>query len=148
MSNQCPSVKLIVQQLTEVVKSASSSAPTLVSHRSAPIHVNHVSKASFADAVKQFVHDHRLTKDDAFKGFMKNMYASHVCSGSMDIFKIVLDHLLQKNSLPYFSIGDCPLLSPIGMSISTSIPDPTPLKPLLAMSTLLPPKTLQPSMLL
>ena len=96
ISNQSPNVKLIQQKQFEVVKSASGSAPTHISHMSAPIPINHVSKASFADAVKQSVHDHRLTKDDAFKGSMSIMYASHVCSGSADIFQSILDHLLQK----------------------------------------------------
>ena len=54
------------------------------------------------------------------------MYASHLCSGSANIFQNVHDNLLQKSNLPFFSIGDCPPLSPIGISTATSIPDPTP----------------------
>ena len=94
MTNQCPNMKLIQQQQSKVVKSAFSSAPILLSLRSAPIPLNHVPKASFADAVKQSVHDHRLTKDDVFKGVTSIMYASLVCSGSADIFRNVLDDLL------------------------------------------------------
>ena len=75
--------------------------------------------------VKQSVQDHHLTKDDAFKGYMSIMYASHMCAGSEYIFQSALDHLLQKNNLPSFSIGDCPLLSPIGIATASSNPDPT-----------------------
>ena len=104
MSNKCPSVKLIQQQQTEVVKSASSSTPTPVSHWFVSVPVSHVSKASFADTVKQSVHDHRLTMDDALKGFINIIYASHVCSGSADIFHNVLDHLLQKKIIYHPSL--------------------------------------------
>ena len=96
MSYQCPSVKLIQQQQSEMVRSASSSAPTAVNHRSASIPVANASKTSFADVVKQCVQDHHLTKDDALKGFMSSMHASHVCAGSVENFQSALDHLLQK----------------------------------------------------
>ena len=43
MSYQCPSVKLIQQQLSEMGKSPSSYAPNPVNHRSAPIPVAHAS---------------------------------------------------------------------------------------------------------
>ena len=122
MSYQCPKVKLIQQQQSEMVKSASSYAPTPVNHRSAPVPVAHTPKTSFADVVKQSIQDYHLTKDDAFKGFMSIMYASHVCAGSAENFQSALDHLLQKNKLPSFSIGDCPPLSPIGISTTTSNP--------------------------
>ena len=82
MSNQCPSVKLIQQQQSQMVKSASSSAPTPVSHRSAPIPVTHAFKNLFADVVKETIQDHHLTKDDAFKEFMSIMLASPMCAGS------------------------------------------------------------------
>ena len=88
MSNQCPNVKLIQQQQSEMAKSASSSAPIPVNHRSALIPATHTSKTSFADVLKQSIQDHHLTKDDAFKGFMSIMYASHVCAGSADNFQI------------------------------------------------------------
>ena len=52
------------------------------------------------------------------------MYASHVCAGSVDIFQSALANLLQKNSLPSFSIGDCPSLSPISIATASSNPDP------------------------
>ena len=52
------------------------------------------------------------------------MYASHVCSSLLDIFQSVLSHLLQKiNNLTSLSIGDCPPLSPIGISNTTSNSD-------------------------
>ena len=72
--------------------------------------------------VEQTIQDYHLTKDDGFKGFMSIMYASHVCAGLAENFQSALDHLLQKNNLPSFSIGDCPPLSPIGFSTSTSNP--------------------------
>ena len=125
ISKHCLSVKLIqqrLQQQSDVVGSAPVMLPP-VNHRSAPIPVNHVSKAPFADVVKQSVQDHHLTKDDAFKGFMRIMYASHIiCAGSADTFQGVLNHLLQKNNLPSFSIGDCPPFSPTGISTTSSNP--------------------------
>ena len=110
ISDQCSSVKLIKQQQSEVVESASSSAPTPVSRRSAPIPVTYASKTSFSDVVKQSTQYHHLTKDDAFERFVRNIYASQMCAGSADIFQIDLEHLLQKNSLPSFAIGDRPPL--------------------------------------
>ena len=53
ISNQCPSVKLIQQQQSEMANSASSSAPTPVNHRSALIPVTQTSKTSFVDVFKQ-----------------------------------------------------------------------------------------------
>ena len=96
MPNQCPNVKLIQQLQSEMVKSASSSAPTPVNHRSALIPATHTSKTSFADVLKQSIQDHHLTKDDAFKGFMNIMYGSHVCADSADSLQSALDHVLQK----------------------------------------------------
>ena len=54
--------------------------------------------------VNQSVQDHHLTKDDAFKVFTSIMYASHMCAGSADVFQSAIDHLLQKNNLPSFSV--------------------------------------------
>ena len=105
-SNQCPTAKLIQRQQSEKVRSAFASVPTPVSHRSAPISVSGVSKAAIADAVI--------------------IYAGHVCSGSADIFQNVLDHFLQRNDLPSFSIGDCPPLSLTGIPNATSFTDPAP----------------------
>ena len=81
-------------QQSEINRSVPSSAPTPPNHRSAPSHVNLDSRTSFANVVKKTVQDHQITKDDAFKGFMSIMYASHVCYGSVDIFQNFLDHLL------------------------------------------------------
>ena len=70
MSNHCPSVTLIQQQSqeqSEVVISASCTAPTPVNHRSVPIPVNNASKTFFASVVKQSVKNHHLTKNEAFK---------------------------------------------------------------------------------
>ena len=45
-------------------------------------------------------------------------------AGSADSFQSTLDHL-QKNSLPSFSIGDCPQTSsPIGIATASSNPYP------------------------
>ena len=107
-----------------MVENASSSDLTPVNHRSAPISVTHDSKNSFAYVIKQSLQDHHLTKDDAFEGFMRIMYASHVCAGSADKFRSALDHLLQKKSLPPFSIRDFPPISPIGIATVSSNPDP------------------------
>ena len=96
LSYQCPSVKLILQQQFEKVKSSSSSALTSVNHRSTPIPVAHTSKTSFAGVVKQSIQDYHLTKDEAFKGFMSIMYARHMCAGLAENFQSALDHLLQK----------------------------------------------------
>ena len=79
-----------------MAKSASSSAPTPVNHRSPLIPVTHTSKTSLADVLKQTIQDHHFTKDDAFKGFMSIIYASHMCAGSADSFQSAIDHLLQK----------------------------------------------------
>ena len=116
-------MKLIQQQQFEVVKSASSSAPTPVNHRSAPIPLTHASKTPFADVVQRSIQDHHITKDDAFKAFMSVMYASHTCAGSADIFQSALDHLLQKIFLPTFSIGNFPSLPPIGIATASSNSD-------------------------
>ena len=124
MSNQCPSVKPIQQQQSEMAKSASNSAPTPVNHRSALISVTHTSKTSFTNIPKQSIQDHHLTKDDAFKEFKSIVYGSHVCAGSADSFQSALDNILQKKSLPSFSIGDCPPISPIGFATATSSPNP------------------------
>ena len=102
MSYQCASVKLTQQQQCERVKSVSSSAPTPVNQRSAPISVTHASKTSFADVFKQSNQDYRLMIDVSFKGFMNILYDSHVCAASADNFQSFFDHLLQKNSLPSF----------------------------------------------
>ena len=104
MSYKFPCVKLIQQQQSEVVKSASSSAPIPVNHRYAPIPVAHASKTSFPDVVKQSIQDYHLTKVDAFKGFMIIMYASHVCAGSADNLQSALDHLLQKKIIYHPSL--------------------------------------------
>ena len=112
MSSRCPIVKLIQQQQSEIAKSASSSAPTPVNHKSAIIPVTHASKSSLASVPKQFIQDHHLTKDDDFKEFMSILLVSTVCAGSADTFQSALDHLLQKNCLPSFYIGDCPPISP------------------------------------
>ena len=50
------------------------------------------------------------------------MFTIHVCYVSNDIFQNVLDHILQENKLQSFSMGDCPSLSPIGISTTTSNP--------------------------
>ena len=94
MSNHSLRVKLSQQQQSEVVKSVSSSAPTLANHRPAPIPVTHTSKISFVDVVKHSIQDHHLTKDDPFKGFMYITYVSHMCARSADIFQSALDQLL------------------------------------------------------
>ena len=125
MSNQIPIVRLIQQHQYEGVKSAFSSAVILVNHRTVPIPVNHVTKISFADVVKQSVQGHHHTKDNAIKGFMSIIYASLMCAGSQNIFQCSFDDLLQKNNLPSFSIGDCPQLLPISIAKLLLIPNLT-----------------------
>ena len=60
MSNQCPSMKLIQQQQSEMVRSAFSSAPIPVNHRSTPIPITYASKTSFADVLEQSIQDHTI----------------------------------------------------------------------------------------
>ena len=75
--------------------------------------MNHGSKISFTNVVNQSVCNRYLAKDDAFKGFMSIMYASHVRSGPVD-------HLMQANILSSFSIEDCRPISTMNISTATS----------------------------
>ena len=122
LSNQCPRVKMIHQQQSKINRSVPSSAPTPLNHLSTLSHVNLDSKTSFVNVVKKTVQDHQITRDDAFKGLMDIIYSSLVFYGSADIFLNFLDHLLQINKMPSFSIGDCPPLSPLGISTTTPTP--------------------------
>ena len=74
--------------------------------------------------IKQYFHGKQLTKDEAFRGFINIMYVSHVLSDLAHIFsKFPQSPSAKKKSS--FSLGDCPALLTIGVSIiDTSKPDP------------------------
>ena len=97
MPNQFPSVELIQQHQSKVVKSASSSAPFPVIHRCAPIPVTHASKTSFVHVVKQSIQEHHLTKGVALKGFMC-MPAMCVLAQRIFFSKLPQPHSAKKNS--------------------------------------------------
>ena len=73
--------------------------------------------------LKQTVQYPHLTKDDAFKGFMSNGHC--ICQPCVFLLNGYFSKCPQQpfekvNKLPPFFIGDCPPLSPIGISTTTS----------------------------